>query len=229
MSNSIKPPKTGPSAATTLILALLSIMVLCYVLFRVFSGLNAPYELSSAYTYEADDETTVSGYVVREESLLPSQNGGVLDITLAEGERVAAGGRVATVYTDSAAMETEGQLDTLRAQLDQLTYAMGESESPTAVVNWTAAIQSAIFAMQKMLHTRQYTALEGSVSELPLPGDPPGLFLRRRKHSGTGSPSGVPCVRRSKRWKPSSSIVPALSPPLPQGCFPPWWTGTKPS
>ena len=106
MSNSIKPPKTGPSAATTLILALLSIMVLCYVLFRVFSGLNAPYELSSAYTYEADDETTVSGYVVREESLLPSQNGGVLDITLAEGERVAAGGRVATVYTDSAAMET---------------------------------------------------------------------------------------------------------------------------
>ena len=91
MSNSIKPPQTGPSAATTLILALLSIMVLCYVLFRVFSGLNAPYELSSAYTYEADDETTVSGYVVREESLLPSQNGGVLDITLAEGERVAAG------------------------------------------------------------------------------------------------------------------------------------------
>ena len=159
MSNSIKPPKTGPSAATTLILALLSIMVLCYVLFRVFSGLNAPYELSSAYTYEADDETTVSGYVVREESLLPSQNGGVLDISLAEGERVAAGGRVATVYTDSAAMETEGQLDTLRAQLDQLTYAMGESESPTAVVKLDSSIQSAIFAMQKNLHTPPWRAV----------------------------------------------------------------------
>ena len=51
MSNSIKPPQTGPSAATTLILALLSIMVLCYALFCVFSGLNAAYELSSAYTY----------------------------------------------------------------------------------------------------------------------------------------------------------------------------------
>ena len=178
MSNSIKPPQTGPSAATTLILALLSIMVLCYALFCVFSGLNAANELTSAYTYEADDETTVSGYVVRDESLLPSQNDGVLDITLAEGERVAVGERVATVYTDSAAMKTEDQLDTLRAQLDQLTYAMGESESPTAGVKLDSSIQSAIFAMQKNLHTRQYTALEGSVSELR------SLVIRRDYSSG---------------------------------------------
>ena len=92
--------------------------------------------------------------------------------------RVAVGERVATVYTDSAAMKTEDQLDTLRAQLDQLTYAMGESESPTAGVKLDSSIQSAIFAMQKNLHTRQYTALEGSVSELR------SLVIRRDYSSG---------------------------------------------
>lgn len=212
MSNSIKPSQTGPSAATTLILALLSIMVLCYALFCVFSGLNAAYELSSAYTYEADDETTVSGYVVRDESLLPSQNDGVLDITLAEGERVAVGERVATVYTDSAAMKTEDQLDTLRAQLDQLTYAMGESESPTAGVKLDSSIQSAIFAMQKNLHTRQYTALEGSVSELR------SLVIRRDYSSGGESTAELEAQAEAlraqiKTLEAQQRAAPAPSPP----------------
>ena len=39
MKHPIKPPKTGPSAATVLILALLLLMVAAYVLYQVVDNL----------------------------------------------------------------------------------------------------------------------------------------------------------------------------------------------
>ena len=60
-----KPPKTGPSRATTLILTLLVIMVALYAAVQIAGQLNTPYRVMRAYYYEADDETTFSGYVVR--------------------------------------------------------------------------------------------------------------------------------------------------------------------
>ena len=70
---------------------------------------------------------------------------------------------------------------------------MGESESPTAVVKLDSSIQSAIFAMQKNLHTRQYTALEGSVSELR------SLVIRRDYSSGGESTAELEAQAESLR------------------------------
>ena len=69
---------------------------------------------AAPYVQAAASAGYVSGYL--DGTFHPSAN-----ITLAEGERVAAGGRVATVYTDSAAMETEGQLDTLPVRCPPIT------------------------------------------------------------------------------------------------------------
>ena len=64
-----KPAKTGPSAATTLILFILFAMVACYALFQISQNAGAAYNTAAAYDFEADDATTVTGYVVREEQI----------------------------------------------------------------------------------------------------------------------------------------------------------------
>ena len=166
MSSIKKPPKTGPSTATTLILVLLLAMVALYVIVQVTGNLNAAYRIATAYTYEADDETTFSGYVVRDESVLPSQEGGVLDITRSEGERVGKGQKIATLYSDASAVDREAQLDTLYTQLDQLDFALEQSGGSTVAVKLDSSIQSGIFSMLTNLNDHQYTALEGDISEL---------------------------------------------------------------
>ena len=78
MKQTSKPQKTGPSTATTLILVLLLAMVAAYVLYQIGGNIASAYDTATAYLYETDDETTVSGYVVRQEQLLPSQSSGTL-------------------------------------------------------------------------------------------------------------------------------------------------------
>lgn len=161
-----KPPKTGPSRATTLILTLLVIMVALYAAVQIAGQLNTPYRVMRAYYYEADDETAFSGYVVRQETVLPSQEGGVLDLNRSEGERVGKGQRLATVYADSSAVDRETELDTLYAQRDQLDFALEQSSGATVAVKLDSSIQSGIFSMLTNLNSRQYSALEQDVSSV---------------------------------------------------------------
>lgn len=166
MKQTSKPPKTGPSAATTLILVLLLAMVAAYVFYQIAGNITSAYDTATAYLYETDDETTVSGYVVRQEQLLPSQNGGTLSITRREGERVAVGQSVATLYADSSAMDAEAQLDALYAQQERLQFALEVSSGSTVGVKLDSSIQAAILSMQKNLNDRQYASLAQDVSEL---------------------------------------------------------------
>lgn len=166
MKQTSKPQKTGPSAATTLILVLLLAMVAAYVFYQIGGNIASAYDTATAYLYETDDETTVSGYVVRQEQLLPSQNGSTLSITRREGERVAVGQSVATLYADSSAMDAEAQLDALYAQQERLQFALEVSSGSTVGVKLDSSIQAAILSMQKNLNDRQYASLAQDVSEL---------------------------------------------------------------
>ena len=166
MKHPIKPPKTGPSAATVLILALLLLMVAAYVLYQVVDNLYSPYQTVAAYAYEADEETAVSGYVVREESVLPSQESGILEITRSEGERVGAGQAVATVYADDSALANEEELAGLRTQREQLSYALESSSSSSAGVKLDNNIHAGIISMREDLYNGQYTSLESDISSL---------------------------------------------------------------
>ena len=183
MKNRTNPQKTGPSAATTLILVLLLLMVAGYVVFQIVGNFRSSYETVMAYAFEADDETTVSGCVVREEQLLPDQSGGVLDLTRAEGERVPAGGSVATLYSNDSAMETEAELTTLKAQLERLNFALEVSTGSTIGVKLDSNIQSSILSMRKNLNAEQYTSLSQDISELK-------ALVVKRDYSAAGTDAG---------------------------------------
>ncbi len=175
-----KPVKTGPSAATTIILAFLCLMVAGYALFHISRNAAAEYTTVAAYAFEADDATAVSGCVIRQELLLPNAEG-VLDVTRAEGERVSVGHSVATVYTSSDALALEDQLQTKRSQLERVEFLMEERATPGAAAKLDGNIHTRILSMRKNVALGQYAAAEQDAASLQ------ALVLQRTSASSSGA------------------------------------------
>ena len=78
--------------------------VVAYFGINIASYFEDPLTTTLAYTYRVNQGVDVTGYVVREEVLLPDEDAGVLHLTRAEGEKVSRHGTVATVSSDSASL-----------------------------------------------------------------------------------------------------------------------------
>lgn len=85
--------------------------------------LDDPLGVTLAYRYEVEQTVDMTGFVVREERVLPDEGGGLLRVQRAEGERVAAGGTVASVYADQASLDRQAEIDSLESRVEQLQYA----------------------------------------------------------------------------------------------------------
>ena len=75
--------------------------------------------------------TTAYLYVVRDEQVLPDSEG-LLYITRAEGEKVAKGKGVATVYHDQETLTQAQTLEQLQLQLEQLEYLAADAQEEAA-------------------------------------------------------------------------------------------------
>ena len=84
-------------------MAALFLGVAAYFGIEAFQYLDDPLGVTLAYRYEVEQTVDLTGFVVREERVLPDEGGGLLRIQRAEGERVAAGGTVASIDADQAA------------------------------------------------------------------------------------------------------------------------------
>ena len=94
-------------------------LFLCVVLYfgvQAFEYLEDPLTTVLAYRYEVEQTVDLSGFVVREERVLPDEGGGLLRIQRAEGERVAAGGTVASIYADQASLDRQAEIDSLESR-----------------------------------------------------------------------------------------------------------------
>lgn len=108
---------------TKLLLAAVTLAVLVYFGVQGLRYLDDPLMTSLAYEDQVEEAIDVSGYVVREESVLPDESSGSLQLQRAEGERVSDGGVVALVYANEASIQLQNQMDSLRDQIEQLEYA----------------------------------------------------------------------------------------------------------
>ena len=108
---------------TKLLLAAVTLGVLAYFAVQAVRYLSDPLTTTLAYRYEVELATDLSGYVVREETVLPAAAGGEPQLQRTEGERVSAGGLVALVYADQAAVERQQEIQALETRIEQLQYA----------------------------------------------------------------------------------------------------------
>jgi len=133
---------------------LLFLGVSSYFVFQAIDYLDDPLSTTLAYRYQVETTVDLTGYVVREERVLEDDSGGLLRIQRREGERVAAGGTVASVYADQASLDRQAEIDSLESRVEQLQYAQDLALAAETTRKLDAQI------IQNLLEYRRYLAAD---------------------------------------------------------------------
>ncbi len=143
--------KQGTLVNRIVMLSLLA-AILIYLGVYIWRAFTNPYTTVLSYAYTVDDRMEATGFLVREEQVIPGP-GGIVDPLLAEGEKVAKGGTVAVVYQNEAAAQRRQEIRALELELEQLQYAQqaggttaGSAQSNQEILEDIAALRISITA-----------------------------------------------------------------------------------
>lgn len=124
--------------------------------FHYFFG-NLQTEL--LYTYTAEESETVSGYIFREEQVI-STDETLVEVTAAEGEKLAVGGEIALLYDSADAMESHQYLTSLENELSVLTYIRSHVTDDADNGTLDSQISDAIVALRAEVSRGELDNLE---------------------------------------------------------------------
>lgn len=115
--------------------------------------------------------------VVRDESVIRS-NYAISVLTVSEGQRVAAGGQVATGYLTDDAQARQSRIQELTDQLAQLRYAWQYSSSVYDQAQLDKQISESLISLNQYVCRRDMNSAGDLISELK------GMVLRRSSSDG---------------------------------------------
>ena len=138
-------------------LAAIFLTVLVYFAVSTAAYFTDPYTTTVAYSFVGEDAVTVSGYVVRDEEVLPG-GGELVYSSRSEGERVGRGGTVALVYPSAQALSDANTLRDLTGQLEQLRYASSLASGSRASAHLDDEISGALVEFHSALAEDRLTA-----------------------------------------------------------------------
>lgn len=110
------------SLSTKLIMILLLLAVIGYFAVQGYNYLVSPETTTLVYRYRSEQSIAVRGCVVRKEQVVDCGET-LIELKHAEGERVGQGDTIAAVYRSAEALSATQELESLRAQKEQLEYA----------------------------------------------------------------------------------------------------------
>ena len=191
--------------ATRIAMIAVFLAVVIYFGFNVAAYFMDPYTTSVAYSFTSENAVTVSGYMVREEEVLPG-GGELVYIGRGEGERVGAGGTVALVYQSAQALDSANMLRNLEMQLEQLQYAQTLVSGAQASSRLDDEIRSALLEFRADLADGSLSAADESGSALR------GSVLKRSyAYSGGGDLDTTEAALKAQISSLSASVDPGTS------------------
>ena len=140
--------------------------VVAYFGVNIAGYFEDPLTTTLAYTYPVSQGVDVTGYVVRDEVLLPDEDAGVLHLTRAEGEKVSRNGTVATVYADSASLQAQTEADALAERIEQLRYARDAAMADEVALKLDSQISTALLDYREEVSAGQLRDAETAGSKL---------------------------------------------------------------
>ena len=146
--------------------------IVAYFGYAVATSLYTPLTTTTAVEYEAGAGYYATGFVARNESVIRS-NYAISVLTVSEGQRVSAGGQVATGYLTDDAQIRQARIQELSDQLEQLRYAWQYSASVYDQAQLDAQISDNLIALNRYLSRRDMNSADDLVTELK------GMVLRR--------------------------------------------------
>lgn len=166
--------------ATRLMMAAIFLTVLIYFGVNLAAYFMDPYTATTAYAYTGEKSVTVSGYVVRDEEVLPG-GGELVYSARSEGERVSGGGTVALIYQSPQALDDANTLRALEDQLAQLLYARSLASGSQTSARLDEEIASSLIAFRRSLASGSLTAAGDQGASLRT-----SVLKRSYAYSGTG-------------------------------------------
>ena len=161
-------------------MAALFLGVAAYFGIQAVQYLDDPLSVTLAYHYEVERAVDLTGFVVREERVLPDEEGGLLRIQRAEGERVAAGGTVASIYADQASLDRQAEIESLESRVEQLQYAQDLALAAETTRKLDAQITQNLLEYRRFLAADRLYDAESTALELR------ALVLKRDYSAGDG-------------------------------------------
>ena len=153
------------SLSTKLIMVFVFLAVVTYFAVQGYHYFVSDESTVLIYSYRAEDAVMMSGFVVREEKVVDCSEP-LVELTRAEGERVASGKSLATVYQSRSALEASQELDALRAQLEQLETARSAASDTEAALRLDTDIQTDLTALRASFAAGDFTSLDTEVPAL---------------------------------------------------------------
>ena len=128
------------SLGTKILMTAVTLALLAYFGLQTYRYFADPFTTTLAYSYQVEKSVSLSGYVVRQEQVLPDEGSGLLRLRREEGERVSRGGAVASVYADQSSLDRQTEIGALEARIEQLQYAQDAAGSSEVSMKLDAQI-----------------------------------------------------------------------------------------
>lgn len=154
------------SLGMKIVMAAVAVALTAYFSFQAYNYFTDPLYTTLAYNYVVEEEATLSGYVVREEQVLPGEASGLLRLNRGEGERVSTGGKVATVYADQASLDRQTEIDSLTMRIEQLQYAEEAAVGAEVALKLDNQIMQSLLAYRASVTAEKFYEAENQGTEL---------------------------------------------------------------
>ena len=154
--------------------------IVAYFGYNLATSLYTPLTTTTAVEYEAGAGYYATGFVARDESVIRS-NYAISVLTVSEGQRVAAGGQVATGYLTDDAQARQSRIQELTDQLAQLRYAWQYSSSVYDQAQLDKQISESLISLNQYVCRRDMNSAGDLISELK------GMVLRCRQRLPAGA------------------------------------------
>lgn len=154
---------------TRIAMAVLLLAVLFYFGLNIYSAYAGGMATVLAYTDAVSVGVEATGLLVREEQVLTvpqGASGALVDLAPDEGEKVAKGDVVATLYASAQGLETKRAIRTLEAEVEQLEYALQSTASTQDSAKVESKLLESIAGLHASASSGDLTGLEADALQL---------------------------------------------------------------
>lgn len=114
--------------------ALLCALIVVYIVFQISTALSTEIVTEHAGQNTIEEKVEVTGYVLRDETLINAKQDGVIHSKLTEGARVAKSETIATVYASDTASQVQQQIARINERLSVLEASVIDTNYATSTV-----------------------------------------------------------------------------------------------
>ena len=122
-----------------LVVGLICVLVVAYTIYHVSSIFAEEVYTITAGVMTESSSVSGSGYVFRNETLLYSQNSGLVDYLVKNGEKVRQGQEVADVYSDTPALSSRDVIAVIDSQIAMLEESVASAGADLTEIRRTAS------------------------------------------------------------------------------------------